>query len=126
MRGREKRLEFAGSFFVCYNFRLLYTSGTQYPILGALRYIPRDIHLTHRGRFFNYLILMTLIAERHILRNMSFIKGSISNLERRNITFLGLSMKNLLARREVLCLMVVTCKIFILNIKFHFQKWNTQ
>ncbi|KAH7421061.1 hypothetical protein KP509_13G038800 [Ceratopteris richardii] len=37
IRGREKRMEFAGSFFVCYNFRLLYLSGTQYPILGALR-----------------------------------------------------------------------------------------
>lgn len=37
VQGREKRMEFAGSFFVCYNFRLLYLSGTQYPILGALR-----------------------------------------------------------------------------------------
>lgn len=37
VRGREKRMEFAASFFTCYNFRLLYTSGTQYPICGALR-----------------------------------------------------------------------------------------
>lgn len=37
IRGREKRMEFASSFFVCYSFRLLYTSGTQYPIMGALR-----------------------------------------------------------------------------------------
>lgn len=37
IRGREKRMEFAASFFSCYNFRLLYVSGTQYPIMGALR-----------------------------------------------------------------------------------------
>jgi hypothetical protein len=36
--GRDKRMEFAESFYTCYNFRLLYTSGTLYPILGALRY----------------------------------------------------------------------------------------
>ncbi|MCO5584532.1 hypothetical protein L7F22_038460 [Adiantum nelumboides] len=37
VQGREKRMEFVGSFFVCYHFRLLYFSGTQYPIMGALR-----------------------------------------------------------------------------------------
>ncbi|CAK9214410.1 unnamed protein product [Sphagnum troendelagicum] len=36
--GRDKRMEFAESFYTCYNFRLLYISGTLYPILGALRY----------------------------------------------------------------------------------------
>ncbi|KAH8974661.1 hypothetical protein BDL97_01G113300 [Sphagnum fallax] len=36
--GRDKRMEFAESFYTCYNFRLLYTSGTLYPILGAFRY----------------------------------------------------------------------------------------
>lgn len=35
--GREKRLEYAASFEICYYFRLLYYSGTQYPIMGALR-----------------------------------------------------------------------------------------
>lgn len=35
--GREKRMEFAGSFSNCYFFRLLYKAGTQYPIMGALR-----------------------------------------------------------------------------------------
>ncbi|CAI9097474.1 OLC1v1033907C1 [Oldenlandia corymbosa var. corymbosa] len=35
--GREKRLEYAASFEICYFFRLLYYSGTQYPIMGALR-----------------------------------------------------------------------------------------
>lgn len=35
--GRDVRMAFTASFHVCYNFRLLYTSGTQYPILGALR-----------------------------------------------------------------------------------------
>ncbi|KAG0599230.1 hypothetical protein M758_12G137500 [Ceratodon purpureus] len=35
--GRDKRMEFAESFFTCYNFRLMYTSGTQYPIVGAFR-----------------------------------------------------------------------------------------
>ncbi|KAL7602460.1 hypothetical protein Lser_V15G23853 [Lactuca serriola] len=35
--GREKRLEYAASFEICYQFRLLYYSGTQYPIMGALR-----------------------------------------------------------------------------------------
>eukprot|EP00850_Spirogloea_muscicola_P014012 SM000098S25092 [mRNA] locus=s98:116199:121868:- [translate_table: standard] len=37
IKGREKRLAFVDSFFPCYHFRLLYTSGTQYPILGAVR-----------------------------------------------------------------------------------------
>ncbi|XP_073043241.1 adenylate kinase 5, chloroplastic isoform X2 [Primulina eburnea] len=35
--GRGKRLEYAASFEICYYFRLLYYSGTQYPIMGALR-----------------------------------------------------------------------------------------
>lgn len=35
--GRDTRMAFTASFHFCYNFRLLYTSGTQYPILGALR-----------------------------------------------------------------------------------------
>ncbi|XP_073132559.1 adenylate kinase 5, chloroplastic isoform X2 [Henckelia pumila] len=35
--GRENRLEYAASFEICYHFRLLYYSGTQYPIMGALR-----------------------------------------------------------------------------------------
>eukprot|EP00249_Psilotum_nudum_P019732 c27393_g1_i1 orf=619-1320(-) len=35
--GREKRMEFTESFLTCYYFRLLYTAGTQYPILGSLR-----------------------------------------------------------------------------------------
>ncbi|KAL2502534.1 Adenylate kinase 5 [Forsythia ovata] len=35
--GREKRLEYAASFDICYCFRLLYYAGTQYPIMGALR-----------------------------------------------------------------------------------------
>ncbi|XP_049386142.1 adenylate kinase 5, chloroplastic [Solanum stenotomum] len=35
--GRDKRLEYAASFEICYQFRLLYYAGTQYPIMGALR-----------------------------------------------------------------------------------------
>ncbi|PON67131.1 Adenylate kinase subfamily [Parasponia andersonii] len=35
--GRDKRLEYAASFELCYFFRLLYYAGTQYPIMGALR-----------------------------------------------------------------------------------------
>ncbi|KAK9715376.1 hypothetical protein RND81_06G161100 [Saponaria officinalis] len=35
--GRDKRLEYAASFENCYQFRLLYYAGTQYPIMGALR-----------------------------------------------------------------------------------------
>lgn len=35
--GRDKRLEYAASFEMCYQFRLLYYAGTQYPIMGALR-----------------------------------------------------------------------------------------
>lgn len=35
--GRDKRLEYASSFELCYQFRLLYYAGTQYPIMGALR-----------------------------------------------------------------------------------------
>ncbi|KAL8234994.1 hypothetical protein R6Q59_021094 [Mikania micrantha] len=35
--GREKRLAYAASFEMCYQFRLLYYAGTQYPIMGALR-----------------------------------------------------------------------------------------
>lgn len=36
--GRDKRLEYAASFQNCYFFRLLYYAGTQYPIMGALRW----------------------------------------------------------------------------------------
>lgn len=36
--GRDKRLEYAASFENCYFFRLLYYAGTQYPIMGALRW----------------------------------------------------------------------------------------
>ncbi|XP_012071434.2 adenylate kinase 5, chloroplastic [Jatropha curcas] len=36
--GRDKRLEYAASFENCYCFRLLYYAGTQYPIMGALRF----------------------------------------------------------------------------------------
>ncbi|CAM8920881.1 unnamed protein product [Rhodiola kirilowii] len=32
--GRDKRLEYAASFEICYFFRLLYYAGTQYPIMG--------------------------------------------------------------------------------------------
>ncbi|XP_010313837.1 adenylate kinase 5, chloroplastic isoform X2 [Solanum lycopersicum] len=35
--GRDKRLEYAALFEICYQFRLLYYAGTQYPIMGALR-----------------------------------------------------------------------------------------
>ncbi|KAG8367534.1 hypothetical protein BUALT_Bualt16G0081900 [Buddleja alternifolia] len=35
--GRDKRLEYAASFEICYFFRLLYYGGTLYPIMGALR-----------------------------------------------------------------------------------------
>ncbi|KAI5674464.1 hypothetical protein M9H77_14828 [Catharanthus roseus] len=35
--GRERRMEYAASFEICYFFRLLYYAGTQYPIMGALR-----------------------------------------------------------------------------------------
>lgn len=36
--GRDKRLEYAASFEICYFFRLLYYAGTQFPIMGALRW----------------------------------------------------------------------------------------
>lgn len=38
--GRDKRLEYAASFEISYFFRLLYYAGTQYPIMGALRWLP--------------------------------------------------------------------------------------
>eukprot|EP00897_Mesotaenium_endlicherianum_P000455 jgi/Mesen1/1040/ME000122S00040 len=40
--GRAERLDFVATFESCYTFRLLYTSGTQYPILGALRFAYPD------------------------------------------------------------------------------------
>jgi hypothetical protein len=43
--GRDKRMEFAESFFTCYNFRLMYTSGTQYPIVGAFRCVHLNWYL---------------------------------------------------------------------------------
>ncbi|KAL0345473.1 UNVERIFIED_CONTAM: Adenylate kinase, chloroplastic [Sesamum radiatum] len=47
--GREKRLEYAASFEICYSFRLLYYAGTQYPIMGALRMsYPYDYELYKR------------------------------------------------------------------------------
>ncbi|EFJ31312.1 hypothetical protein SELMODRAFT_169443 [Selaginella moellendorffii] len=45
--GREQRMEFSDSFFVCYSFRLLYRAGTFYPIMGALRMKypgPYEVH----------------------------------------------------------------------------------
>lgn len=42
--GRDKRLEYAASFESCYFFRLLYYAGTQYPIMGALRYDHHEIN----------------------------------------------------------------------------------
>lgn len=38
VRGRKDRLEFAETFETCAHFRLLYTAGTNFPIMGALRY----------------------------------------------------------------------------------------
>ncbi|XP_078171264.1 adenylate kinase family protein isoform X1 [Carex rostrata] len=35
--GRDKRMEYAASFEICYHFRLLFYSGSFYPIMGALR-----------------------------------------------------------------------------------------
>lgn len=50
--GREKRLEYALTFDNCYVFRLLYYAGTQYPIMGALRYVlDVNIKKKHENRF---------------------------------------------------------------------------
>jgi adenylate kinase len=38
VRGREERLRLQQSFETIYHFRLLYYSGSFYPIVGALRY----------------------------------------------------------------------------------------
>lgn len=38
IRGRKERMEFVNSFVVAYHFRLLYYTGTYFPIMGALRY----------------------------------------------------------------------------------------
>eukprot|EP00892_Ulva_mutabilis_P010208 jgi/Ulvmu1/755/UM010_0129.1 len=38
VRGREGRLQLAESFVPAYHFRLLYYSGSYYPIMGAMRY----------------------------------------------------------------------------------------
>jgi len=38
VRGRAERIAFAESFQKAYEFRLLYVSGTWYPIMGAFRY----------------------------------------------------------------------------------------
>jgi hypothetical protein len=45
--GRDKRMEYAASFEICYYFRLLYYSGSFYPIMGALRYAYSSI-LNHQ------------------------------------------------------------------------------
>ncbi|BBN00482.1 adenylate kinase [Marchantia polymorpha subsp. ruderalis] len=68
IRGREERMEFADSFFTCYHFRLLYQSGTQYPILGALRMaypnpyeIYKRVDLSNRKE--EYILLDTFNEE---------------------------------------------------------------
>lgn len=43
--GRDKRLEYAASFESSYFFRLLYYAGTQYPIMGALRWALRFVQV---------------------------------------------------------------------------------
>ncbi|KAG9138671.1 hypothetical protein Leryth_018556 [Lithospermum erythrorhizon] len=66
--GREKRLEYAASFELYYIFRLLYYSGTQYPIMGALRMAyPNDYELFRRvdelpGK--EKYVLLSTFAER--------------------------------------------------------------
>lgn len=39
VRGRKERMEFAETFVVAYHFRLLYYSGSFFPIVGALRFL---------------------------------------------------------------------------------------
>lgn len=62
--GRDKRLAYAATFENCYLFRLLYYAGTQYPIMGALRFAyPHDYELYKRvdespGKE-NYVLLST-------------------------------------------------------------------
>ncbi|OAY85557.1 putative adenylate kinase 5, chloroplastic, partial [Ananas comosus] len=60
--GRDKRLEYAASFEICYFFRLLYVAGTLYPIMGALRMsYPNNYELYKRidepGRKEKYVII---------------------------------------------------------------------
>ncbi|GFQ04391.1 adenylate kinase 5 chloroplastic [Phtheirospermum japonicum] len=57
--GRDKRLEYAASFEICYLFRLLYYAGTQYPIMGALSYM-------------NCFILLKLTRSTTCLTRMSY------------------------------------------------------
>ncbi|KAJ4791983.1 adenylate kinase family protein [Rhynchospora pubera] len=47
--GRDKRMEYAASFEICYYFRLLYYAGSFYPIMGALRMAyPKGYELFRR------------------------------------------------------------------------------
>eukprot|EP00803_Ostreobium_quekettii_P009486 evm.model.scf_2912EXC.1 EVM.evm.TU.scf_2912EXC.1 scf_2912EXC:157-4040(+) len=39
VRGRQERMDFAESFTVVYHFRLLYYTGSYFPIVGALRFL---------------------------------------------------------------------------------------
>ncbi|PWA67287.1 adenylate kinase [Artemisia annua] len=48
--GGEKRLEYAASFEMCYQFSLLYYAGTQYPFMGALRPTGDEINHAFEGR----------------------------------------------------------------------------
>ncbi|KAL7604546.1 hypothetical protein Lser_V15G16995 [Lactuca serriola] len=80
MMGREKRLEYAASFEICYQFRLLYYSGTQYPIMGALRMAYPYSNTTRRC----YCILTRLpFFELHfgVLNRLDRLTKSIGELD---------------------------------------------
>ncbi|XP_051148358.1 adenylate kinase 5, chloroplastic isoform X2 [Andrographis paniculata] len=66
--GRDKRLEYAASFEMCYLFRLLYYCGTQYPIMGALRMsYPNEYELYKRvdeGRKKEKYVLLSKFSGR--------------------------------------------------------------
>ncbi|KAM2062538.1 hypothetical protein ACFX1X_026260 [Malus domestica] len=92
--GRDKRLEYASSFENCYFFRLLYYAGTQYPIMGALRFsYPYRYELYKRvedpyGKE-KYVILSTFPEKPSIDEVNDAFEGKPRNESKKAVGFWG-------------------------------------
>ncbi|KAK4343264.1 hypothetical protein RND71_036358 [Anisodus tanguticus] len=92
--GRDKRLEYAASFEICYQFRLLYYAGTQYPIMGALRMsypYPYELYkrVDESSRKEKYVSLATFAKRPSIDEMNDAFEGKSRNQEKKAEGFWG-------------------------------------
>ena len=73
--GRDKRLEYAASFENCYFFRLLYYAGTQYPIMGALRWSMLVLNFV-RSFFLKFFVSSSDILRQNCNGNSALINST--------------------------------------------------